>query len=86
MSRVSLSRNIVVNDGGQIQIPLEFCDALGIREGNDLIATLVDDQIVLQTRQSKASHLRGILKANDSRDLTSELPKKRRLEVKRKGF
>lgn len=86
MSRVSLSRNIVVNDVGQIQIPLEFCDALGIREGYDLIATLVDDQIVLQTRQSKAKRLRGILKATDARDLTSELLEERRLETKRKGF
>jgi AbrB family looped-hinge helix DNA binding protein len=79
-------QKVFVDATGQIRIPTEFCKALGINEGDELIATLEDDQILLQTRQSLAKRLRGILKANDARDLTSELLEERCLEAKKKGF
>jgi RecB family endonuclease NucS len=45
-----------------------------------------DEYVALLTYQSLAKQLRGILKADDARDLTSELLEERRLEAKRKWF
>ena len=44
------------------------------------------EYVELSTHQSLAKRLRGILKADDARDLTSELLEERKLEAKRKGF
>ncbi len=86
MSRTGLNQKVIVNAEGQICIPVEYCDVLGINESDELISSLEGDQIVLQTRQSLAKRLRGILKEDDARDLTSELLEERCERAKRKNF
>lgn len=81
-----LSQTVTVGPKGQTVIPVEYRRALGINAGDELIATLEGDHVLLVTRQALAKRLRGILKANDARDLTSELLEERRLEVEKKGF
>jgi antitoxin PrlF len=81
-----LSQTVTVGPKGQTVIPVEYRRALGINAGDELIATLEGDHVLLVTRQALAKRLRGILKANDNRDLTSELLEDRRLEAKKKGF
>jgi antitoxin PrlF len=81
-----LSQAVTVGPKGQTVIPVEYRRALGINAGDELIATLEGDHVLLVTRQALAKRLRGILKANDARDLTSELLEERRLEVAKKGF
>ncbi len=81
-----LSQTVTVGPKGQAVIPVEYRRALGIQSGDELIATLEGDHVVLVTRQALAKRLRGILKTDDSKDLTSELLENRRLEAKKKGF
>jgi AbrB family looped-hinge helix DNA binding protein len=81
-----LSQTVTVGPKGQAVIPVEYRRALGINSGDELVATLEGDHVVLVTRQALAKRLRGILKADDNRDLTSELLEDRRLEAKKKGF
>ena len=81
-----MGQTITVGPKGQAVIPVEYRRALGIEAGDELIATLENDQVVLITRKALAKRLRGSLKANDGRNLTQELLEDRRSEAKRKGF
>ncbi len=85
-STVKVGQTITVGPKGQAVIPVEYRRALGIEAGDELIATLENDQVVLITRKALAKRLRGSLKANDGRNLTQELLEDRRSETKRKGF
>ena len=83
---VKSSQAVTVGPKGQTVIPVEYRRALGINPGDELIATLEGDHVVLVTRHALAKRLRGSLKANDGRDLTQELLEERQIEVKNKGF
>lgn len=83
---IKTGQTITVGPKGQAVIPVEYWRALGIEAGDELIATLEHDQVVLITRKALAKRLRGSLKANDGRNLTQELLEDRRSEAKRKGF
>jgi AbrB family looped-hinge helix DNA binding protein len=85
-SQVKAGQTITVGPKGQAVIPVEYRRALGIEAGDELIATLENDQVVLITRKALAKRLRGSLKTNDGRNLTQELLEDRRSETKRKGF
>ena len=85
-SVIKSSQAVTVGPKGQTVIPVEYRRALGINPGDELIATLESDHVVLVTRPALAKRLRGSLKVNDGRDLTNELLEERRIEVKNKGF
>ena len=83
---VKQGQAVTVGPKGQTVIPVEYRRALGINPGDELIATLEGETVILTTRKALAKRLRGSLKANDGRNLTQELLEDRRAEAKRKGF
>lgn len=61
---MSQQRSITtISSKHQITLPASMCRALGLKKGDQLTATLVDNQILLEPRpRSYVEHYRGRLK------------------------
>ncbi|PYM48130.1 MAG: AbrB/MazE/SpoVT family DNA-binding domain-containing protein [Candidatus Rokuibacteriota bacterium] len=59
---MTLSRSVRVSRKGQLVIPKEMRDALGVKEGDDLLARLEDGRVILTRPRVYARITRGSLK------------------------
>ncbi len=77
----------VVSQGGRVVVPKEYRQKLGIKEGDEVIWTEVDGQIVLTSRRQqieRAQQLCAALFAGQAeRSLVDELIAERRAEALR---
>jgi antitoxin PrlF len=73
-----------VGPKGRIVLPIEARRALGIKEGDELVAVVDDDALKLMTRQAALRSLREMFKLPGV-SLTDELIADRRAEVAREA-
>lgn len=71
---------------GRTVIPAKLRRALGLNDGDELVAWLEGDRLVIRSKESVARDLRGSYKhVASGRDLASELISERRAEVAREA-
>jgi bifunctional DNA-binding transcriptional regulator/antitoxin component of YhaV-PrlF toxin-antitoxin module len=79
----SFSTSVMVNDGGEIVLPREIIEAMGLNVGDELIFQVTAEEVRLTTRAELVKRLRGVFQAT-GRDLTQELLEERHEEALRK--
>ena len=61
MTRIPTSARILkLSAQGRTVIPADFRRALGLRDGDELVAWMQDDQVVISTRRAVAARTRGM--------------------------
>ena len=77
------SRAKITDDGG-VTIPAEYCEALGLAIGDEVILTLEDDQIRLSTVDAAIRRAQDLVSqyVDPQRSLVDELLADRRAEAK----
>ncbi|MGB8343874.1 MAG: AbrB/MazE/SpoVT family DNA-binding domain-containing protein [Ktedonobacteraceae bacterium] len=71
-----------ITEDGNIRIPADYLQALGLHVGNEIIIRLEDDGLHIFTPQQAIKHAQKLVKQYIPRDisLADELLKERRLE------
>ena len=73
-----------LRQGGRIVLHADFCEALGVKVGDELILSLKDDEIHVFTRRTAIKRAQGMLKhIAPGRSLADELIQERRAEAAR---
>jgi AbrB family looped-hinge helix DNA binding protein len=72
-----------ISKGGRIVIPAEYRHALGLREGDEVILSLVDGELRLTTRQRELRRAQAIVAryGKDDASWSEELLAERRTEA-----
>jgi len=76
-----MTKSVRISRKGQFVIPKEMREALGIREGDEIIATLDGERVVLARPHAYARATRGLLKGtwgSSRREVGRYLNKERR--------
>jgi AbrB family looped-hinge helix DNA binding protein len=81
---MSDTASVRVGPKGRVVLPIEARRALGIQEGDELVAILEEDGIRLMTRQAAIASLRGLLGKGEG-SLIDELIAERRAEAEREA-
>jgi AbrB family looped-hinge helix DNA binding protein len=79
-----VSKDARLGEKGQVVIPVEFREALGLKPGDALIVRLEGGSVRIMTRHAIIEELHGAFSSADERDLTSELLQDRRAEAAKK--
>jgi len=72
-----------IANGGRIVIPAEYRRALGVKEGDEVIVKLVDDEVLITTRLQELRRAQAIVAKyaeDDSGSWSDELIAERRAE------
>lgn len=80
------ARVLHVGAQGRTVIPAAFRRKMGLREGDELVAWLEDDRLIISSRRTVAANTRGLLKrlgGDPDRSLVDELIAERRAEALR---
>jgi AbrB family looped-hinge helix DNA binding protein len=80
---VPVSKRATVNDLGQVVIPREVLETIGLKVGDQVIFQVSDEGIQLIARADLVKHLQGVFTAT-GRDLTEERLVERREAAARK--
>jgi AbrB family looped-hinge helix DNA binding protein len=59
---MAIARSVRLSKKGQLVVPKEMREALGVKDGDELIAVLEEERIVLTRPQAYARTTRGLLK------------------------
>ena len=59
---MTISKSVRLSKKGQFVIPKEMREALGVKEGDELLVTLEEERVVLTRPQQYARATRGLLK------------------------
>lgn len=59
---MTLTRSVKLSRKGQLVIPKEMRDALGVKEGDELLAVLEDGRMILTRPEAYARATRGSMK------------------------
>ncbi len=78
-------KTVRVGPEGQVVIPAEITEALGLEPGDDLVVRLEGRELRLESRRAVLDRLRG-KHADPNRSLAQELHEERRAEVEAKGW
>jgi AbrB family looped-hinge helix DNA binding protein len=79
-----LMAEIRVGKQGRIVIPAQLREELGLREGDNLVARVEDDRLLMETRLAAFERLRRrFQEAAKGRDPVAELIAERRAEARR---
>ena len=87
MSATSLARaskDGKLGEKGQIVIPAEFREVLGLKPGDAVMLILEEGAVRVTTRAAIVKELRGAFATSDGRSLSAELLEERRAEAQRK--
>jgi AbrB family looped-hinge helix DNA binding protein len=79
----SVSKDARLGEKGQVVIPAEMREVMGLKPGDALIVRLEGKSVRITTRHALIEELEGAF-ATPGRDLTSELLEDRRNEAKTK--
>jgi AbrB family looped-hinge helix DNA binding protein len=79
-----VSKDGKLGEKGQVVIPSEFRDALGLKPGDAVMLILEGGSVRVTTRAAIVKELSGAFATPDERSLTEELLEERRAEATRK--
>lgn len=74
---------VKISESGRVTIPAEFCKALGVEEGDELILRLDEEELRLLTSKQVISEAQAVVRryAAKNRSLADELIAERREEL-----
>lgn len=78
---MTIIKSVRLSKKGQLVIPKEIREALGIEEGDELLMTLEEGRVILRRPEQYARTTRGLLKGTwgrTRRDITQYLDRERR--------
>lgn len=78
------SKNGKLGEKGQVVIPAEFREALGINPGDAVLLILEGNGVRVTTRAAMIAELSGVFATPDRKSLSAELLEERRLEADHK--
>ncbi len=65
---MTITRSVKLSRKGQFVIPKEMRDALGLKDGEEILVTLDKERVILRRPQDYARATRGLLKGTWGKD------------------